>query len=117
MSTRCHTIVTKGNKKAYLYRHYDGYPSSAGQDLKNFIRDDFDEIDGMSVNDFAVELHNYEEFFEFENDSVHGDEDYIYFVNLSDRTIKTYRVKEGRDATENPEDLDFKEEVKFDDLK
>lgn len=90
MSTRCHTIITKGENKAYVYRHGDGYPDAAGTDLKEFINDHKNEIKNWSVNDFGVELEKADYGFEFENYGIHGDEEYIYFVDLDNNILECY---------------------------
>ena len=91
MSTRCHTIIIKGDDKAYVYRHSDGYSEDgAGYDLKTFINYYKDNFETWSVNDLGVELENEEYGFEFENSGIHGDEDYIYFIDMDKKTLECY---------------------------
>lgn len=51
MSTRSITVVKdkSGNKIIEMYRHYDGYPESHGQELIDFINSG-DIIKGIGVN-------------------------------------------------------------------
>ena len=108
MSTRCHTIVKKNDKKVYVYRHSDGYPSGAGEDLKSFVEDNKDDIYNWSVNDFVVELYKYDGGFEIDN-NLHGDENYVYIVNLDTCSIKGYHVEWDvlESDIENSENLEF----------
>ena len=111
MSTRCHTIITKGEEKSYVYRHCDGYPDGAGEDLKTFINYYKDNFETWSVNDLGVELENEEYGFEFENYGIHGDEDYIYFIDMDKKTLECYEVI--KDPSEVKENMDFVFNEKF----
>ena len=119
MSTRCHVIITKGNDKSYVYRHHDGYPDGAGEDLKNFINSNKDNFNNWSVNDFSIKLENEMDDFEFENYGIHGDEEYIYFIDmdniilecyeytwdLPENEIKTKMILEFKESFKNTEDI------------
>ena len=111
MSTRCHTIVTKNGHEAFIYRHCDGYPGGAGEDLKDFIDENKDNLENWSVNDFGAELQNYGCGYEFENVGVHGDEDYVYFVDLNNKVLECYRSK--GDASSYKSDMEFKYKETF----
>ena len=113
MSTRCHTIVTKSGKEAFIYRHHDGYPSGAGEDLKDFIKENKKNLKDWSVNDFGAELQNYGCGYEFENIGVHGDEDYVYFVDLDNNILECYSSKDFEDATKNKNNLNFEFKENF----
>lgn len=119
MSTRCHVIITKGKEKAYVYRHCDGYPDGAGEDLKNFIWANQDKFKVWSPDDFAYELDiaNYE--FEFENYRIHGDEDYVYFVDMDNMTLECYNYSYDlpEDEIKEKMELVFKEKFKGTDMK
>jgi len=67
MSTRCHTIITKGDDKVYVYRHCDGDPDGAGEDLKDFIDKHINDFKDWNPDDFAHELCCWDSQFEFEN--------------------------------------------------
>ena len=100
MSTRCHVIVTKNNPnkyliggaKGYVYRHHDGYPSTTGEDLRNFISKNKEKIKNWSVEDFCNNLSKHNDQYEYENYGVHGDEEYIYFVNLDTNKFECYSI-------------------------
>ena len=111
MSTRCHTIVNKDGHEAFIYRHCDGYPSGAGEDLKAFINENKDNLENWSVNDFGAELQNYGYGYEFENIGVHGDEDYVYFVDLDNKVLECYKSKD--DASPDKSDMEFKYKENF----
>lgn len=38
MSTRCNVILKDSYSKIHIYRHSDGYPEGAGEDLKDFVK-------------------------------------------------------------------------------
>jgi hypothetical protein len=90
MSTRCHTIITKSNDKVYVYRHCDGDPDGAGEDLKDFIDKHINDFKDWNPYDFAHELCCWNSQFEFEDYRLHGDESYIYFLNMDDMTLECY---------------------------
>lgn len=90
MSTRCHTIITKGDDKVYVYRHNDGDPDEAGEDLKSFIDKHINDFKDWNPDDFAHELSCWDSQFEFEDYGLHGDESYVYFLNMDDMTLECY---------------------------
>ena len=100
MSTRCHTIISRGNKKHYVYRHHDGYPEEAGKDLEEFISENKNDFSELSLNEIAERLNDFYSGFENENHGVHGDEDFIYTINLDENKLKCYRVPGDEDAGE-----------------
>ena len=77
MSTRANVILKKGNRKIYLYRHCDGYPSGLGKELKECINKDPIETIFNIFENTGVELTN----------GIHGDIEYLYTVDLDDLTI------------------------------
>ena len=36
MGTRCNIVLKCGDQTKYIYRHYDGYPSSVLPDIKKY---------------------------------------------------------------------------------
>ena len=106
MSTRCHIIIKKNNDEAFVYRHHDGYPDGAGEDLQAFINNNKDNIDNWSCNDFAAKLSKWDYEFEFENRGIHGDEDYIYIIDLDIKFIGCYKVPNSMEATYDVDKLE-----------
>lgn len=92
MSTRCQTIILRKNKKHYIYRHHDGYPEGAGQDLKEFINEYKNDFNVLSLDEIAERLNDFHSGFENENLCVHGDEDYIYVMDLDNNELKCYKI-------------------------
>lgn len=111
MATRCHTIIKKGEDKAYVYRHFDGYPEETGNDLKTFMNISKGSFNEWSVNDFATYLGKYNDAYEFENYGIHGDEDYIYFIDMDKKTLECYEVLD--EPSEVKENMDFVFKEKF----
>jgi hypothetical protein len=94
MSTRCHVVVRNGkneNKEKwnYIYHHCDGYPSGVGKELSDILT----EIQGNGVSrknfnaNFITEnILNYSDEYESDN-SIHGDEEYIYLIDVETKHI------------------------------
>jgi len=54
MSTRCTTHFNYGDStKAIVYRHSDGYPKGAGNDLRRFLQDIADNLEDTRFSDPA----------------------------------------------------------------
>lgn len=108
MSTRCNLIIKKGSQKVQLYRHCDGYPEGAGADIANMVKMDFVN-DKIAPETFARTIdilegnplyNNYG--FEYEEGigAIHGDIEYLYTIDLNERTIECcvpfeYRTIDG----------------------
>ena len=61
MSTRSRIgIELPSGQVRSIYVHYDGYPTGVGQDLKNFIKDFFDDhvaqLEGWTVGDLMEDF-------------------------------------------------------------
>jgi hypothetical protein len=112
MSTRCSAIVKKDGQKVYAYCHWDGYPDGAGRDLKNFMDGHAESIDSWPLENFGDNLED-ETSFEFENACVHGDENYVYVVDMDDRTLKGYAVPPFKCASDNVDEFELVFDEKF----
>jgi hypothetical protein len=94
MSTRCHVIVRNGkneNKEKwnYIYHHCDGYPAGVGKELSDILTEI--QGNGVSRNDFNANfitenILNYSDEYELDN-SIHGDEEYIYLIDVETKHI------------------------------
>ena len=105
MSTRAHIIIKDENSKYYVYHHHDGYPDGVGEDLREFLSDEGKNI--SNAYEFAKKLENWDGSYEFENVGLHGDEEYVYVIDLSKRTYVCYDVKKhenGIDWWDIPEE-------------
>ena len=89
-STRCNLIITSGDKKLYIYRHQDGYPSYTGKKLKEFISKD----NSKNIDEFVKNLQAYDMQCEFDkNDQeIHGDIDYLYTFDFDTKKLNCYNV-------------------------
>ena len=88
MSTRSNTVIKdlKTGEEEILYRHFDGYPSGAGFDQLGYLTKIEDEsiCRGKKITiDFVKDwfLKNGEGY--EETDSIHGDVEYVYFVEIT----------------------------------
>lgn len=81
MATRAHIIVKDSTDTCYVYHHYDGYPEGVGAELETFIKKIYSG--NGTARSFCEELEGWDSSYEFENIGPHGDEDYIYTVQLS----------------------------------
>ena len=82
MSTRANVIVKKGDRELIFYRHCDGYPSGLGEDLEKSI-----------VSDPTFTLFNIIEDCDLElTDSIHGDIEYLYILDLDDMSLLKMNV-------------------------
>lgn len=114
MSTRANIIITDGEDTLYFYRHSDGYPEGALPTLKKFmeavvsgtIRKNVMQSSGwlilLGAEEYGVKADftrsNYLDENIREKDwkvgaiepttSIHGDIEYLYTLNLKDKTIK-----------------------------
>lgn len=96
MATRANIILDSNHyNRIWLYHHWDGYPSGLGINLMEFL-----EKNGNVVNDYcrdSIHLANLlikdekDDGYELTNDQ-HGDIDYLYKIDTSDRTIRAYRI-------------------------
>lgn len=72
MSTRANVIVKKADRELIFYRHCDGYPEELGRDLEGCIVPDQTFTLFNIIEDCDLEL----------TDSIHGDIEYLYTVNM-----------------------------------
>lgn len=105
MSTRANVVIKKtaenGNVSyAQLYHHHDGYCSGVGKDLSEYMA----EIDVMPDEEKKKVLKNpvslakwlshddRNDEYEYEGTSVnlHGDIEYLYVIDLTDKSITCY---------------------------
>ena len=91
MSTRAHIIVIDSKSKHYVYHHSDGYPEGVGEEVLEFINDNPDKLN--DAYEFCTALENFDKQYEFEDAGIHGDEEYIYFVDLENKTYQCYEYK------------------------
>ena len=82
MSTRANVIVKKGDRKLIFYRHCDGYPDGLGEELKNCIASNPVDTLFNIIENCNLELTN----------SVHGDIEYLYILDLGDTTLNYIKV-------------------------
>lgn len=111
MSTRAHVIIKKkGEDDVYVYHHCDGYPDGVGEDLKRFI---IEEGGADRPKGFAKLLNDWDDSFRID-DGLHGDEEYIYVIDLDEKIIKGYGIwgDEYYEAVENG-DIEVHREFEF----
>ncbi len=98
MSTRSNTVIKdlRTGEEECLYRHFDGYPSGAGFDQLRYLTKIEDEsiCRGKEITiDFVKDwyLKNGEGY--EETDSIHGDVEYVYFVEITGNDDVPLRLK------------------------
>ena len=111
MSTRANIIIRDQNTTLYFYRHSDGYPSSTGEDLKEFckgyaknFRANAPQSAGFlilhgagpsqdGINDRCNKLYDWKCGDYEPTDSIHGDVEYVYVIDLETMTLETREPK------------------------
>ena len=96
MSTRANiVIVNEKEEPVILYHHHDGYPSGVGQGLTDYAEEllnspDKDKIIATpkSLGDWLVSPERDDEYEYI--DSLHGDIEYLYVINLANDTVNCY---------------------------
>lgn len=111
MSTRCHIVIKKQDSyTVYVYHHCDGYPSGVGSDLAQMLKD-------YKSNDWTpISLANYIENTDSSyriDDSIHGDEDYIYEINCDLMTLKCYYADDYDEESENEDSIEIPGNIDF----
>ncbi len=96
MSTRAHLIIRNGDKKVYVYHHCDGYPAGVGEDVRQFINENGKDI--FSPAEFAIDLNTWSCDYEVENIGLHGDEDYVYDIDLKNKTYTCYNTHKNNNG-------------------
>lgn len=107
MSTRCSLVIKKGGDTSYAYRHYDGGPSNAGNELKEFLSENKEKMNEWSTDDLGDALEHECIEFTFENACVHGDESYVYILDMDECTLKGYEIPVDKMASENVEGMEL----------
>lgn len=118
MSTRCNVVITDDcDRELWFYRHSDGYPSGVQETLHKFmkyvqdglIRDNVSQASGWLIiighaeyeykepdrGPFNWKVGSYEPTM-----CMHGDIDYLYWVDLKEKTIKACYHSEIKDQDE-----------------
>jgi hypothetical protein len=91
MATRANIKII-GDTEIVLYKHYDGYPKSLGEDLKK-VMTHIDNYGPNRTEDFAKYIiNNCRGDIEYTNKE-HGDIDYLYVINLNSKELDAYRLK------------------------
>jgi hypothetical protein len=110
MSTRANIIITDGYDTLFFYRHSDGYPEGVTPTLNKFLN----MVKGGVIRDNAMQsaghliLLGHEEYKEqglLDSDymrwkvgayepttGLHGDIEYLYTIDLEQKTLTTERV-------------------------
>ena len=83
MATRSHIVVkdSVNNKEHFVYHHCDGYIEGVGKWLKEFIRDRYNPNEFTS-DEFCKQIEDWDSSFEYEDHGIHGDEEFIYHVEI-----------------------------------
>ena len=105
MSTRANAVIKKTEKNGYvsyahLYHHHDGYCSGVGKDLSEYMAEigvmpDEEKKkvleDPVSLAKWLSHDDRHDEY-EYEGTSVnlHGDIEYLYVIDLTNKTITCY---------------------------
>ena len=92
MSTRTNIIIKKtinGEEKlCQLYRHNDGYPEGAGQELLDFLsKEENCKYDNPMDMGQAIVEQDAADVVEGEEENLHGDIEYFYEIDMDERTI------------------------------
>lgn len=94
MSTRAHVRIVNGEETRMFYRHCDGRPGDLGKAIQRYLNRlkvwDTDKIiakltGGLKYWDRKDLVHRIAE-----TDYLHGDEDYVYVVDVASKTMKCY---------------------------
>lgn len=81
MSTRAHIVVISEDEERYVYHHSDGYLEGVGKELKEFLKYSYDPSD-YSADELCQQLEDWNVSYEYENAGIHGDEEYIYYIDI-----------------------------------
>ena len=119
MSTRCNIIIEDSSDKLFFYRHSDGYPEETGKDLKEFVsnyktgnyRDNVSQSAGWLIirgreqmmsqhiriskllnDNLTSRMYDWKVGYYEPTTGLHGDIEYLYQINLSKKTLCTYKV-------------------------
>ena len=102
MSTRGNIVIKKGNKSITLYHHHDCYPTGVGYSLCYLFQEfktlpNYEEL--MSSPElFGKWLSDDErdDEFEYEGETkyLHGDIEYLYVIDLDEKTVTCYKLND-----------------------
>lgn len=125
MSTRCNVIVKDEHATVYVYRHSDGYPEVAGEDLIEFVKGYAPEtgpidsrmrcdamqsagwlilrghVEYLNAKPFTGKPDLTDKFYGWKvgayepTDKLHADVEYVYVIDLVRKTLVTREPKTG----------------------
>jgi hypothetical protein len=123
MSTRANIVIQNSNDKLYFYRHSDGYPECTMESLKEFVNMYKDQLRGNisqsagwlilkgaveygfkgdlkdpAGNNNKYEWNNWKVGAYEPTTDIHGDIEYLYIIDLDEKTLKCYQVGYGEDT-------------------
>ncbi|MCH5167847.1 MAG: hypothetical protein J1F35_08210 [Erysipelotrichales bacterium] len=103
MSTRSNTRIKRGNNITILYKHHDGYPEGVGAYLTDILKKYGFGL--FKSNNYLNVLNSEDSVWSgFEEDDYYaGDSEYIYTIDLDNKTL-SYVSKYGFD-----DEFDFDE--------
>lgn len=94
MSTRANIQIISKQGTIYLYRHCDGRPKDLGESIRRYLH----RLKHWDAEKIAHKLQNGLKYWDIdlihrieETSCVHGDEDYIYLINIAEKTLKCYQ--------------------------
>lgn len=120
MSTRANIKIIKGDYTVWLYHHHDGYPTYLGAFLLwrflDKLENSMNYLDLCKVVNSLIK-DKVDDEFEYTT-GMHGDIEYLYELNLDNRTLKCFEASfiEEKDEYgfykhEIGEELDLKKEA------
>lgn len=119
MSTRASIIIRDCNQTIFLYRHSDGYPGATGESLKTFVKGyqdgsmrtdaqqsagwlilqghlEYNESASLALKPNPKDSYGGWKVGAYEpSDSLHGDVEYIYVIDLEAKTLTCRTPKSG----------------------
>lgn len=91
MSTRCNVLIKNQREQTHvLYCHWDGYPKCVGVQLEKFFKYCNDSV-VTSVDACARFINDMNSSYEM-NMCIAPDIDYLYTIDIDNRTIQCERV-------------------------
>lgn len=98
MATRANIKIISENGQSHLYKHYDGYVKNGlGDFLKTHISNILSYNDCNECKEYIKSLYNSKsdrneiDIIE-DTDNEHGDNKYLYVINLNSKEFDMYRV-------------------------
>lgn len=108
MSTRCNIIVKSKSEEVILYHHHDGYPEGVGVALLNKVTpllkdnryyNDVEDIVNALIKDKDDDEYEY-------TSALHGDIEYIYEIDVDQKTIKCFEYNYSTESKGDEISLD-----------